>query len=114
MKTLSIKENHEGLRRMVAFALPRRTRYILVASVIAVVLALFFLPVLPVQVEPFGRYTSLNVQERGYPSLALYFSGCGGIYVTADAPNFAALYVGYCVILGGPFHTTFGWDINEL
>ena len=68
----------------------RRMRVALVAIVGLALAAIFFLPVVPVQVEPFCVQCpgGLFIAEQGYSSPALYFVGCGGIYMTG-LPNYA-------------------------
>ena len=86
-----------------------------VAIGIAVVAAVFLLPLIPVQVEPFciPCLSQLYIREQGYASVALYLTGYGGIYMSGS-PNYAAIYVGYCVVYGSPFSTSCGVGVGLL
>lgn len=93
----------------------RRTKILTAAISVAFVATIFFLPVVPVKVDPFCLACggSLHIEELGYSSVGLYFFNYGGIYMAAGLPNFPSpLYLGYCVIYGDPLHTSCGLGIN--
>lgn len=93
----------------------RRTKVALAASVGLALAAIFFLPVVPVQVEPSCIQCpgGLFILQQGYSSPALYFTGYGGIYMTSS-PHYAPTYVGYCVVFGSPTDNSCGLGIGEL
>ena len=79
-----------------------RRRNIAIAVVIVTAMVIvFFLPLIPVRVEgvPCTLCAGLFIEERGYSSVGLYFSGYGGIYLSG-LPNYIPFYVGYCVVYG--------------
>ena len=91
----------------------RRNAAIGIAIVAA--MAVFLLPLVPVKVEPYcvtcpgGAF----IEEQGYSSVALYFSGYGGIYMSG-LPNLLPTYVGYCLVYGISSSTSCGTGIGLL
>ena len=92
-----------------------RRRSIAIGIAIVAAIAFFFLPLVPVKVEPYcvpcagGQF----IEEQGYSSVGLYFSGYGGIYLSS-LPNYFPTYVGYCLVYGTSSSTSCGVGIGLL
>jgi hypothetical protein len=79
------------------------------------VAAIFFLPAIPVRVQSYCiPCAGIAIDEQGYSSVGFYFFNYGGLYMAANAPNFASLYIGYCLVYGDPNHTSCGVGIDLL
>lgn len=93
----------------------RRSAAIAVVAIVAASVLVFFLPLVPVQVEPYcvSCPSSPYIQEQGYASVAVYVAGYGGIYMNAE-PNYLSSYVGYCVVYGSSSSTSCGIGVGLL
>ena len=93
----------------------RRRSIAIGIAIVAASLAVLFLPLVPVQVEPYCIPCAggLFIPEQGYSSVALYFFGYGGIYMSI-LPNFSPIYVGYCLVYGTSSSTSCGVGIGLL
>lgn len=95
----------------------RLDKLLIVAGLAIFAGAIFFLPIVPVKVQSFCIMCpgAPVIREQGYSSVALYFSDYGGIYMTADLPNFPVpTFVGYCVAYGSADNTSCGVGVAIL
>ncbi|MGP8056979.1 MAG: hypothetical protein ACLP9K_05195 [Nitrososphaerales archaeon] len=92
-----------------------KRRNIAIGIAIVAAIAVFSLPLVPVKVTPYCVRCpgGLFIEEQGYSSVGLYFSGYGGIYLSS-LPNYFPTYVGYCVVYGTSSSTSCGAGIGLL